>query len=165
MLRDFDSLGENMKISISEKSKEFSTFIQNQLRFYKLTSIDPVTATQWLIEEGLQNQIGTRPGSYLRSLCRKGLIAGAEKERFKMANKENQKPLGNGPTNQDFTIDPKKILQEAELGKVKEANLDPNKLHSVQERLYKMIDYAVKRQDWYADQCQRLLQIGIGLNR
>ena len=59
---------------------EISNFIQQQLRARKMKIVDPVTATSWLIKKGLQDQIGTRPGSFLRSLCRKGLIAGARKQ-------------------------------------------------------------------------------------
>ncbi|RZJ88134.1 MAG: hypothetical protein EOO20_14390 [Chryseobacterium sp.] len=33
----------------------------------------------------------------------------------------------------------------------------------LQDRLYKMIDYAIKRHDWYEDQKQKLLQIGLAL--
>ena len=59
--------------------KKISLFIQHQLHVRKLKNVDPVTATYWLIKEGLQGQLGSRPGSYLRSLCRKGLIDGTEK--------------------------------------------------------------------------------------
>ncbi len=62
------------------RSEEISDFIQQQLRARNKKIIDPVTASSWLIEEGLQKEIGTRPGSFLRSLCRKGLIDGAEKK-------------------------------------------------------------------------------------
>jgi hypothetical protein len=65
------------------KSAQISDFIQQRLRKLKLKDVDPVTATEWLIEAGFQEEIGTRPGSYLRSLCRKGLIAGAEKKESK----------------------------------------------------------------------------------
>lgn len=34
-------------------------------------------------------------------------------------------------------------------------------LKSVQERLFRMIDYAIRRHDWYSDQCHRLLQVGL----
>ncbi len=63
----------------TNKRERVSTFIQKQLRVRKMESVDPVTATAWLIRAGLQTEIGTRPGSFLRSLCRKGLIAGAKK--------------------------------------------------------------------------------------
>jgi hypothetical protein len=66
-----------------QKSAQISDFIQQRLRKLKLKSVDPMTATEWLIEAGFQRDIGTRPGSYLRSLCRKGLIGGAEKKESK----------------------------------------------------------------------------------
>ena len=53
-----------------------------------MRSVDPVTATDWLIKEGLQKEIGTRPGSFLRSLCRKESIAGAEKHGSKWQIKQ-----------------------------------------------------------------------------
>ena len=62
---------------------QVSAFIQKQLRRRKMKSVDPVTATAWLIKEGLQREVGTRPGSFLRSLCRKGVIAGAIKKESK----------------------------------------------------------------------------------
>lgn len=34
---------------------------------------------------------------------------------------------------------------------------------NLQDRLYKMIEYSIKRQDWYEDQKQRILQIGLGI--
>jgi hypothetical protein len=65
--------------------------IQKQLRVRKMKSVDPVTATDWLIEKRLQKDIGTRPGSFLRSLCRKGVIAGAEKHGSKWQIKRKDK--------------------------------------------------------------------------
>lgn len=53
--------------------------IQRRLRKEKLTRIDPVTATKWLIEAGLRQKLESRPGSYLRSLCRNKKIPGAKK--------------------------------------------------------------------------------------
>lgn len=40
-------------------------------------------------------------------------------------------------------------------------NTDKEK--NIQDRLYKMIDYAIKRHDWYEDQKQKLLQIAVAL--
>lgn len=68
-----------MNSEIISRSKEISTFIQQYLESEKLTNIDPITATHWLIRGGFLKEVGTRPGSYLRNLCRKGLIIGAEK--------------------------------------------------------------------------------------
>ena len=62
------------------RSSQVSKCIQKELRARNLKTVDPVTATQWLIKAGLQEEIGTRPGSFLRSLCRKDLIAGAKKK-------------------------------------------------------------------------------------
>lgn len=64
----------------TERSQQISNFIQQQLRTRQKELIDPVTATSWLIEAGLQKEFGTRPGSFLRGLCRKGLIEGADKK-------------------------------------------------------------------------------------
>lgn len=57
----------------------------------------------------------------------------------------------------------KKKLQDIEFSLVSGASLSGDQLKFVQDRLYKMIDYAVKRHDWYVDQCHRLLQIGLAL--
>jgi len=54
-------------------------------------------------------------------------------------------------------------LQADEMTIIQGKKLDKKSIKFIQERLYKMIDYTVKRQDWYADQCHRLLQIGLGL--
>ncbi len=69
-----------MERGAPHKSTQVSDFIQQRLRKLKLKSVDPVTATEWLIEAGFQTEMGTRPGSYLRSLCRKGVIGGAVKK-------------------------------------------------------------------------------------
>lgn len=42
--------------------------------------VDPVTATKWLIQEDIREKMDSRPGSYLRSLCRSGKILGAERD-------------------------------------------------------------------------------------
>lgn len=68
-----------MQSDTTSTPTKISAFIQQQLRAREMKSVDPVTATDWLIKRGLQKEIGTRPGSFLRSLCRKGVIAGAEK--------------------------------------------------------------------------------------
>jgi len=72
-----------MERKATHKSAQISEFIQQRLRKLNLKSVDPVTATEWLIETGFQSEIGTRPGSYLRSLCRKGVIDGAVKKQSK----------------------------------------------------------------------------------
>jgi hypothetical protein len=69
-----------MQTDAANKPAQVSALIQRQLRSRNMNSVDPVTATSWLIEAGLQKEIGSRPGSYLRSLCRKGHITGAEKK-------------------------------------------------------------------------------------
>jgi hypothetical protein len=69
---------------------KISAFIQKQLRARKMKSVDPVTATEWLIKRGLQKDIGVRSGSFLRSLCRRGVIAGAEKHGSKWQIKKNK---------------------------------------------------------------------------
>ena len=56
----------------------------------KMKNVDPVTATDWLIENGLQKEIGTRPGRFLRSLCLRGVITGAEKCGSKWQIKKNK---------------------------------------------------------------------------
>lgn len=82
---------------------------------------------------------------------------GSRKARFKMANKKEEEKL-----KQDLQK-LKEELQQAELSEVTGAQLTDNQLDIVQDRLYKMIDYTVKRHDWYVDQCHRLLQIGLAL--
>lgn len=69
-----------MQSDTNDKPARISAFIQQQLRAREMKSVDPVTATSWLIEAGFQKEFGTRPGSFLRRLCREGLIAGAEKK-------------------------------------------------------------------------------------
>jgi len=53
--------------------------IQEGLRKKELKVVDPVTATKWLIKAGLRKKMESRPGAYLRSLCRQGKIKRAEK--------------------------------------------------------------------------------------
>ena len=59
---------------------EIDSFIQSQLRKRRLKEVNPVQASEWLVEEGLRKNVGSRPGGYLRGLCRRGLITGAKKE-------------------------------------------------------------------------------------
>ena len=87
-----------------------------------------------------------------------------------MENKSKEKTIDSEKSNSVSAVtpvtsvdDPRKIHQEVEKALVEKANLTDDEQRSIQERLYKMIDYTVKRQDWYADQCHRLLQIGLGL--
>lgn len=56
-----------------------NTVIQNRLRKQRLKVVNPVTATEWLIKADLRERMESRPGSYLRSLCRQGKIQGAKK--------------------------------------------------------------------------------------
>ena len=79
-----------MQSDTIDRPARISGFIQKQLRDRKMSCVDPVTATDWLIKKGLQQEIGTRPGSFLRSLCRKGLIAGAEKHGSKWQIKKHK---------------------------------------------------------------------------
>jgi hypothetical protein len=78
--------------------------------------------------------------------------------------------LSDGPqprTQPDSSIgsfdDIKKHLQETESTLVDSAQLTIEQQKSIQDRLYRMIEYAVRRHDWYVDQCHRLLQIGVAL--
>ena len=75
----------------ADKPAQVSAFIQKQLQARNMKSVDPVAATDWLIEKGLQKEIGARPGSFLRSLCRKGAITGAEKHGSKWQIKKKSK--------------------------------------------------------------------------
>jgi hypothetical protein len=58
--------------------QEINAFIQTKMSELNVTSVSPVEATRWLVEAGLREKIESRPGSYLRSLCRAGKITGAE---------------------------------------------------------------------------------------
>jgi len=58
--------------------QEINSFIQAKMSELNVTSVNPVEATRWLVEVGLREKIESRPGSYLRSLCRAGKITGAE---------------------------------------------------------------------------------------
>jgi hypothetical protein len=93
---------------------------------------------------------------------------------FKMADKEAQSAIGGGNAPQPEKSATKGIssvsyeklkeeLQQMELSLVNAAQLNEEQVKSTQDRLYRMIDYTVKRQDWYVDQCHRLLQIGLAL--
>ena len=79
-----------MQLGLEIRVSQVSAFIQKQLRAGKMKNVDSITATVWLIEEGLEKEIGTRPGSFLRSLCRRGVIAGAEKRGSKWQTKKNK---------------------------------------------------------------------------
>ena len=79
-----------MQLGLEIRVSQVSAFIQKQLRAGKMKNVDPVTATDWLIENGLQKEIGTRPGSFLRSLCLRGVITGAEKCGSKWQIKKNK---------------------------------------------------------------------------
>lgn len=82
-----------------------------------------------------------------------------------MANNENQELEKKEESSINFIEEKKQELQKFELESIKDnfEKLSTDEIKDVHDRLYKMIDYAVKRQDWYADQCHRLLQIGLGL--
>ena len=70
--------------------QKIDDFIQAKLRELGLKSVTPVEATHWLIEAGFREKLESRPGSYVRGLCRKGVITGAEQVnkswRIKRAN-------------------------------------------------------------------------------
>jgi hypothetical protein len=80
-----------MRSHATDGPTAISAFIQKQLHARRMKSVDPVTATGWLIRRGLQKEIGTRPGSFLRSLCRRGVITGAEKHGPKWQIKKKNK--------------------------------------------------------------------------
>jgi hypothetical protein len=50
-----------------------------------------------------------------------------------------------------------------EIGEALLANVDAAKRKELTDRLAKMIDYAIKRQDWYEDQRNKTLSLGIAL--
>jgi hypothetical protein len=50
-----------------------------------------------------------------------------------------------------------------ELGAGLIARLDPDRRKEISARLNKMIDYAIKRQDWYEEQRNKALSLGIAL--
>jgi hypothetical protein len=62
----------------SRSVQEINAFIQTKMSKLKITSVSPVEATRWLVEAGLREKVESRPGSYLRSLCRAGKITGAK---------------------------------------------------------------------------------------
>ncbi len=66
--------------SSSNTVSKVNSLIQKKLRKRKLKVVTPVEATKWLIKAGIRKQMESRPGSYIRSLCRKGLIRGAKKQ-------------------------------------------------------------------------------------
>jgi len=104
----------------------------------------------------------------------KGSNYRSRKAWFKMANKEEKGPVDNPEASQPHraqSVEPaadpysalKRELQKKERSSVEAAGLTDNQLKDVQDRLYKMIEYTVKRHDWFVDQCHRLLQIGLAL--
>jgi hypothetical protein len=60
--------------------EEINDFIQKKLKQLNIKSASPVEATRWLIDAGLRDKMNSRPGSYLRVLCRKGKIKGAQQQ-------------------------------------------------------------------------------------
>ena len=89
-----------------------------------------------------------------------------------MANKSENKTIGNNPAPstttdreslKEFFKRLKREVQGKELSTVIGASLSDQDRSYIQERLYKMIDYTVRRHDWYVDQSHRLLQIGLAL--
>jgi hypothetical protein len=87
-----------------------------------------------------------------------------DKEQNPLADVElsGQATLASTPTKGAYD-DLKADVQIREWRLVTEANLSGEPLKAIQDRLYRMIDYAIKRHDWYVDQCHRLLQIGLAL--
>ena len=65
---------------MSTTIEQINDFIQAKLRESKIESASPVEITYWLVEAGLRGKIESRPGSYIRSLCRKGKIRGSEQK-------------------------------------------------------------------------------------
>ena len=59
--------------------------------------------------------------------------------------------------------DAKNEFQDFKSDFVDQLNIDGNKGDAIQNRLYRMIDYAIGRHDWYDKQRHRFLQIGISL--
>lgn len=58
--------------------QSINNLIQSKMRESNITSVGPVEATRWLVDGRLREKIESRPGSYLRSLCRAGKITGAK---------------------------------------------------------------------------------------
>ena len=58
--------------------QKINDFIQAKMKEMGPESVTPVEATRWLVEAGLRGKIESRPGSYIRGLCRKGKITGAK---------------------------------------------------------------------------------------
>lgn len=57
---------------------EINDFIQDKMKELNVESVNPVVATHWLVEAGLKEKIESRPGCYIRKLCREGKVMGAE---------------------------------------------------------------------------------------
>jgi len=53
--------------------------------------------------------------------------------------------------------------QELEKKAISDAKIDQGQEELIRDRLYRMIDYAINRHDWYDDQRYRFLQIGLAL--
>ena len=64
----------------SNNFSKINSIIQKNLRRRKLRVVTPIEVTKWLIGAGIRKKMESRPGSYIRSLCRKGLIRGAKKK-------------------------------------------------------------------------------------
>ena len=60
--------------------EKINEFIQTRLKKLNLESVSPVDVAKWLVEEGLREKIESRPGGYIRRLCRAGKIRGAEQK-------------------------------------------------------------------------------------
>ena len=57
---------------------EINDFIQKKMQQLNIEGVSPVEATRWLVQARLHGKMDSRPGSYIRSLCRRGRIRGAE---------------------------------------------------------------------------------------
>lgn len=62
----------------NHNAQKIDDFIQAKMKEMHVESVTPVEATRWLIEAGLREKLESRPGIYLRRLCREGKITGAE---------------------------------------------------------------------------------------
>lgn len=62
-----------------------------------------------------------------------------------------------------FFEEAKQKTQKLERDKVSGAGIDPSEEQTLRDRLYRMIQYAIGRHDWYDNQRHRFLQIGLAL--
>lgn len=62
-----------------------------------------------------------------------------------------------------FFKDAKERAQKLEKDQIEGAKIDPTEEATLRERLYRMIEYGIRRHDWYDDQRHRFLQIGLAL--